>query len=187
MAKFIKAYLEKKNIKVTLTREPGGTELAEAIRKISLMPCEEELLPDTELMLMFAARLQHVEHKIKPALARGEWVVCDRFVDSSYAYQGAGRGISIHKISEIQHWTLGDFKPDLTLVLDAPVALGFTRIEARKEKDRIEQEGVDFFERVRKTFLNLAQAHPDTYRVINAQKSLEEVQKDAMKILDSLC
>lgn len=187
VAQFIKSYLDAKNIAVTLTREPGGTAIAEMIRKILLTPLEEELLPETELMLMFAARLQHVMHKIKPALARGEWVVCDRFIDSSYAYQGAGRGFSVHKIGEIQHWTLGDFLPDLTIILDAPVEVGFKRIESRKEKDRIEQENMDFFQRVRKTFLNLAQMHPERYRVVNATKTPEEINIEIAAILDDLC
>ncbi len=187
VGQFIKAHLEAKNIQVTLTREPGGTEIAEMIRKILLTPHEEILLPETELMLMFAARFQHVMHKIKPALARGEWVICDRFVDSSYAYQGAGRGFSAHKIGEIQQWTLGDFEPDLTIILDAPVEVGFKRIEDRKQRDRIEQESIDFFKRVRKAFLNLAEVHPKRFRVVNALQNAQAVQHDIAKILDTLC
>jgi dTMP kinase len=186
IAQFIQSFLLNRDIPFLMTREPGGTELAEAIRNIVLKPREEILIPETELMLMFAARLQHVEHKIKPALARGEWVICDRFVDSSYAYQGAGRGIDLHKIAEIQNWTLGDFVPDVTIILDAPVQVGFKRMLARKEKDRIEQEGLEFFERVRQGFLHLAKTSP-RYRIVNAAKTPEEVQNEVADILESLC
>lgn len=183
---FIAAYLAKKNIAHVITREPGGTEIAEAIRQVLLKPYQEKMVAETELLLMFASRKQHVEQKIKPALAQGQWVVCDRFVDSSFAYQGGGRQISMEKIATLATWALDGFHPDLTILLDAPTELGFERIKNRLAKDRIEQEDLDFFQRVRDTFLQRANANPKQYQIIAADQPLEQVQNKVAILIDSL-
>ena len=137
---FLKDWLETRGISCVTTREPGGTQVAEAIRSILVTPGDEPMADMTELLLMFAARVQHVEHTIKPALARGEWVLCDRFTDSSYAYQGGGRKLDVGLISQIEMTSLRGFAPDLTLLLDMSVSEGLARAAERGEADRFERE-----------------------------------------------
>ncbi|MEH3023088.1 MAG: dTMP kinase [Pseudomonas oryzihabitans] len=163
---------------VVLTREPGGTPLAERIREILLAPAAEPMAVDTELLLMFAARAQHLAQVVRPALARGALVLCDRFVDATYAYQGGGRGVPVERIATLEKFVLGNLRPDLTLVFDLPVEIGLARAARRGALDRFEQEQRAFFEAVRQTYLERAQAVPERYRIIDASRSLAEVQAD---------
>lgn len=180
---FIAEKLQQAGKDVLLTREPGGTNLGESIRALLLTKNEEAMFEETELLLMFAARAQHVQQLILPAMAEGKMVICDRFTDSSYAYQGGGRGISIEKISQLENWVLSDFKPDLTLLLDLSVETGLSRARARDEADRFEIETVNFFQNARDTFLNIAQDEPDRVKVINAEQKLETVQSLILEVL----
>lgn len=183
---FICEYLRNKNIDVLLTREPGGTPFAEKIRDVLLDPATQEpVAEDTELLLMFASRAQHIAEKIKPALAAGQWVVCSRFTDSSFAYQGGGRGIPMARIQSLADWVHGDFQPDLTLILDLPVEIGLQRARERAELDRIEQEQKDFFERVRQAYLEQAKTAA-RYRVIDANQALDAVQQHIAAALERL-
>ncbi len=168
---------------VLMTREPGGTPMGEEIRNVLLVHRYERVAPLTELLLMFAARAQHVDTVIRPALAQGRIVLCDRFVDATYAYQGGGRGVSFDLIRRLELLVLGDFKPDLTLLFDAPVEIGLNRIKARDPvQDRIEQEKLDFFERVRVAYLSCVEVDPKRYRIIDASQSLETVQQGVSQI-----
>jgi dTMP kinase len=182
---YIERFLEARDIEFVSTREPGGTALAERIRDVLLDKAESSMDPMTELLLMFAARKQHTEELIKPALKRGEWVICDRYTDSSYAYQGGGRGLDSKIISKVEKLTLGSFKPDLTIVLDLPVKKGLARAGNRGELDRFELESEKFFKRVRATFLARAKTH-QRYHVINASRSLSAVQGKIGAALTSL-
>ena len=173
---FIKNWLDEKGIKHILTREPGGTNIAESIRDLLLVPRNEKVDENTELLLMFAARAQHLAEVIVPSLSRGEWVLCDRFTDATYAYQGGGRGVSIEKISTLESLVQGDLRPDLTLLLDAPVTQGLKRALSRGKADRFEQEKIEFFERVRNSYRSRASELPQQYRVINASNTLPKVQ-----------
>ena len=162
----VRTLLEERGYEVVLTREPGGTQTGERIREILLDKEEQAMTAMTELLLMFAARSQHVSEVIVPALAAGRWVISDRFTDSSYAYQGGGRELGIETVAALESLVLGDFRPDLTIVLDVDVATGLERATRESEADRFESEQASFFQRVRDTFLRLAQA--DRYRVIDA-------------------
>ncbi|MDF1759046.1 MAG: dTMP kinase [Coxiellaceae bacterium] len=184
--KVICDYLDNKSIDYHLTREPGGTEVAEAIRSILLTPFDEKVCAETELLLMFATRKQNIEHVIKPTLAAGKWLVSDRFTDASFAYQGGGRQIDLAHVNYLAQWIQGDVKPDITILLDLPVEVGLKRIEARGEKDRIEQEGVEFFHRVRDTYLQRAANEPQRYRVVDASQTEAEVAADLQRVLDDI-
>lgn len=184
--RFLEQQLDKRGIQYTRTREPGGTPLAEEIRKILLSKHKEELCAQTELLLMFASRVQNIEHVIKPALARGEWVISDRYTDASFAYQGGGRQIPEYKIAELAKWVQGEVEPDLTLLLDAPIDVGLERINRRTEKDRIETENNEFFKRVRSAYLELAKKNPHRYRIIQAHHPLAEVQEHILSALNEL-
>jgi dTMP kinase len=175
--------LQSEGLSIMLTREPGGTPVAESIRRLFLSDHRETILPITELLLMFAARAQHVEIKIKPALARGEWVISDRFTDASFAYQGGGRGIAREKIQMLADWVEGFCVPDLTILLDASVEIGLERMAARGEKDRIEKEGLDFFESIRKSYLHLAKVYPHRFCVIDANQNEAAVITDVLAAL----
>ncbi|MGB0405857.1 MAG: dTMP kinase [Pseudomonadales bacterium] len=165
----VAACLTAAGIPFLTTREPGGTSRAEAIRGLLLSPGEREpMASETELLLMFAARAQHVKQRIEPALAAGTWVLCDRFTDATRAYQGGGRGLDLSQIDALAAWVHGDCWPDLTLLLDVPAAQGLARAEKRSAKDRIEQEALAFFERVRAHYLAQAAAEPERFRVIDA-------------------
>ncbi len=173
---YIRQALELAGKPVRVTREPGGTLLAEQIRGLLLDPLHKGMSADCELLLVFAARAEHLDRVIRPALAAGEWVLCDRFTDATYAYQGGGRGLSQGRISELEAMVQGSLRPDLTLLLDVPVELGLSRAGERGILDRFEQEEIAFFERVRQTYLQRATAEPARFRVIDASRSLPEVQ-----------
>jgi dTMP kinase len=173
-------------IDVVLTREPGGTPLAERIRELLLAPSDEPMNADTELLLVFAARAQHLAEVIRPGLARGAVVLCDRFTDATYAYQGGGRGLSQERIATLENFVQGDLRPDLTLVFDLPVEIGLARATARGRLDRFEQEGRTFFDAVRSTYLERAAASPERYRLVNAALSLSEVQQSLDGLLPEL-
>ncbi len=182
---FIKQWLDDREIPYVATREPGGTPFAEEIRNLLLEPRAESIDESCELLLMFAARAQHIAEVIEPALARGEWVLCDRFTDATYAYQGGGRGVDQYKIAELEQLVQGDLRPDLTLVLDIPVEKGLQRAKARGEMDRFELEKQNFFEKVRATYIARAMLSPDCYRIIDASLPLEDVKAAIAGELDS--
>ncbi len=173
----IKTLLEAAGKEVVMTREPGGTPLGETIRGVLLDAKQSRMSSDTELLLMFAARAQHLNDVIKPALAAGHYLLCDRFTDATYAYQGGGRGVSMARIAELEQFVQGDLRPDLTILLDLPVAQGMQRAGERSAPDRFEQEQHAFFEKVRATYLERAKQQPQRYRVINAGLDLEAVQQ----------
>jgi len=173
-------------IEVVLTREPGGTPLAERIREVLLAPVDEAMHADTELLLVFAARAQHLAEVIRPALARGAVVLCDRFTDSTYAYQGAGRGLSLERIAALEAFVQGDLRPDLTLVFDLPIEIGMARASARGRLDRFELEGRVFFEAVRAAFLQRAAADPQRYLLVDAAQPLAQVQQALDGLLPQL-
>jgi dTMP kinase len=174
---FIKNFLQTKKIDFIVSREPGGTLIAEQIRQVLLTPNpSEQLLPKTELLLMFAARVQHIAHVIRPALQDNKWVICDRYVDASYAYQGGGRGIDFSQIQQLDSLVTEGLLPDMTILLDAPPAIGLERAKHRGPQDRIEQEKIDFFERVRAGYLRRAELDPARFQIIDATQSLEAVQ-----------
>ena len=180
---FIRRCIEMSGHSVVVTREPGGTPLAEQIRDLLLERREGGMTSDTELLLMFAARAEHLARVIQPALDAGQWVLCDRFTDATYAYQGGGRGIPSSRIAALEEWVQGDLRPDLTLLLDLPVAEGLQRAGKRSSPDRFESEQVAFFEKVRQAYLALAQQHPARYRVIDAAQPLEVVQQCIRDVL----
>jgi len=184
--KFIVDFLEHKGINVIQTREPGGTPLAERIREILLDKTETSIHSDTELLLMFAARAQHLNEVILPAIKNGKWIVCDRFTDATFAYQGGGRGIDIHRIEKLETWVQGNLRPDLTLIFDLPIEVGLERAGKRSEPDRFELENIEFFKRVRNTYLERARQNPDKYAVINAEPELEDVQQELSHVLEQL-
>ncbi|KAF1071649.1 MAG: Thymidylate kinase [Pseudomonas citronellolis] len=178
--------LRARGLEVVLSREPGGTPLAERIRELLLAPSDEPMAVDTELLLMFAARAQHIAQVIRPALERGAVVLCDRFTDATYAYQGGGRGVSMQRIAELEAFVQGELRPGLTLVFDLPVDVGLARAAARGRLDRFEQEQRAFFEAVRATYLQRAAADPLRYRVVDAAQPLADVQRALEAILPEL-
>ncbi len=183
---YIQSLLEAKSIDYIVTREPGGTALGEALRTILLGEDFKGMADDTELLLMFAARAEHVAQVIRPALKKGQWVLCDRFTDATYAYQGGGRGLDMGRIAGLEQWVLGDLRPDLTLLLDAPVEVGRERAGKRSAPDRFEQEQVAFFERVRESYLALARQQPERIKVIDASQALPDVQKQIATFLNEI-
>jgi len=184
---YIVDYLQRHQIHYVMTREPGGTEIAEAIRELLLhQTYQEKMVVDTELLLMFASRAQHLACVIKPALALGKWVICDRFTDATYAYQGGGRGIDKRRIQILEKWVQADLRPDVTILLDAPVEVGMARMQRRGLKDRIEKEQIEFFRAVRKAYLDMAQADPQRYRVVDANVNIDQVQQQITKIFAKL-
>lgn len=172
---------------VVLTREPGGTELGEKIRGLLLDHGNEAMTDDTELLLMFAARAQHLAQVIRPALSKGQWVLCDRFTDATYAYQGGGRGIDRGRIAALEQWVQGELRPDATLLLDAPVEVGLARAAGRgQEADRFEREQAAFFVKVRQAYLDLANRHPERYCLIDAAQPLEQVKVQLSQVVNRL-
>ncbi len=182
--KLIESLLDARSINHITTREPGGTALSEKIRTLILDKNDTNMTDMTELLLVFAARTQHVQELIIPALERGTWVICDRFTDSSYAYQGAGRGIGTDLVSRLEHLALADFRPDLTLLLDMPAEAGLERAGTRGEFDRIEGAGIEFFERVRQGFLDRA-VQSDRFEIIDATGTLDEVRASITTIINT--
>lgn len=173
---FIRQWLDDHKIPYIMTREPGGTPLAEEIRQLVLTPRDESVNDVTELLLVFAARAQHLAEKIQPALEKGTWVISDRFLDSSYVYQGKARGGDITMLDQLANWVVGDNKPDATLVLDVPVELGQERVVQRQHQDRLDKESLTFHQKVREGFLDRAEADPKRVKVVDASQSLESVK-----------
>ena len=183
---FIKDYLQQHNIPVVVTREPGGTVLAEKIRHLLLDKDSEVISEQAELLLIFAARAQHIKHVIEPALAQGEWVLCDRFTDATYAYQGGGRNMRISTIEWLENLVQGNLRPDLTLLLDAPVEIGIERARKRGAFDRFESEKISFFEHVRRAYLLQAELYPERIKLIKANQPLVDVQRAIVDVIRTL-
>jgi len=170
---------------VHVTREPGGTELGEKLRELLL---NEPMHLETETLLMFAARREHLARLIEPALARGEWVVCDRFSDATYAYQGGGRGLDRAKFLALEHWVHEHLQPDLTLLFDLPLDVARERIVlANRVLDKFEQERADFHERVRLAYLERAHVSPARFRVIDANRPIDDIRKQLEQIVSTIC
>jgi dTMP kinase len=180
---YIRSLLEQAGKPCIETREPGGTPLGEALREMLLQHKHEGMSSDAELLMMFAARAEHLNKVILPALEAGNNVLCDRFTEATYAYQGGGRGINDKKISELENWVQGELRPDLTIILDAPVETGRDRAGRRSVPDRIETEQNDFFERVRHTYLELANHYPHRVAVVDASVTLENVQDQIFHVM----
>jgi dTMP kinase len=172
-----------RGLEVVSTREPGGTSLGERLREILL---HEAMHPETEALLMFAARREHISEVIEPALARGAYVVSDRFADASYAYQCGGRGVGFEKMRLLEQWALDDLQPDITLLFDVPVNISLQRLAKARSPDKFEQEGADFFTRIRDAYLRRAQQYPHRFRIINSDQPLEDVIKSLDRIISSI-
>jgi len=183
---YLKSLIEQKGHEVIVTREPGGTPFAEKLRELLLTPTDESIDPIAELLLMFAGRKQHVEHKIKPALSKSIYVISDRFTDATYAYQGAARNLSFEVIRQYDELVMDSFAPDLTLLFDLPVEIGMQRAKKRGEFDRFEQEKIEFFERVREGYLRRAESEPHRVHVINAALTIEEVQHQIKQVVEQI-
>ncbi len=183
---YIQQLLLEQQLDVVVTREPGGTELAEKIRQLLLETHAETITEKAELLLVFAARSQHIQHVILPALQQGRWVLSDRFTDATYAYQGGGRGMDMQTIAWLESSVQGDLRPDLTLLLDAPLDIGMSRAQQRGKLDRFESEQRDFFERVRQAYLKRAGQDQQRYKIIDAGLTLNEVQLQIKQALDGL-
>jgi dTMP kinase len=183
---YIQQLLLEQQLDVVVTREPGGTELAEKIRQLLLETHAETITEKAELLLVFAARAQHIQHVILPALQQGRWVLSDRFTDATYAYQGGGRGMDMQTIAWLESSVQGDLRPDLTLLLDAPLDIGMSRAQQRGKLDRFESEQRDFFERVRQAYLKRAGQDQQRYKIIDAGLRLNEVQLQIKQALDGL-
>lgn len=182
--KWITQWLQNQGMHLTVTREPGGTEVAEKIREVILSHYQETMINETELLLFFAARAQHIHHFIKPALANNTWVICDRFTDASYAYQCGGRGIAQQKIQALEQWVHPDLQPDLTLLLHAPVEVALQRLQSRNEDlDRIENQQQLFFQRVQDFYFQLAEQYPHRFRLIDASQPLDKVEQQLEQVL----
>lgn len=183
---FIAEKIQAAGHNILLTREPGGTSVGEAIREILISNELPEMHPDTELLLMFAARAEHLQRKILPALNQGTWVLCDRFTDATYAYQGAGRGIDSEHIESLESLVQGGLQPDYTFLFDLDAHIGLARAQSRGEADRFEQQHIDFFNRVRNQYLKMANENQERYRIVNAQHDLETVQSQISGILSNI-
>lgn len=179
-------FLRDQGKRVLVTREPGGTQFGEKLRTLLLDRDSGALAPETELLLMFAARAEHFHKVIEPALQGGDWVLSDRFTDASYAYQGGGRGLAEERIQVLENWLLGAFRPDLVMVLDVPVEVGLGRVTRRGDKDRFEQEERAFFERARAVYLRRAQREPARIKVIDATASAAEVSQELIRVVRGL-
>lgn len=185
-AQWIANYLRAAGKSVLITREPGGTVVSEAIRHVLLSPDLPHMHADTELLLMFAARNEHLQTKILPALQEGIWVICDRFTDASYAYQGYGRGLPLERIATLETWVQGRLRPDYVLLFDLDISTGMARAQTRGKADRFEQEQMAFFERIRTGYLQRAQQAPERYPIIDASQSLAEVQQQLQHVLNKI-
>ena len=184
--RYVADLLESAGCDLVVTREPGGTELGEAIRDVLLQPRTQPVSAMTELLMMFSARAQHLEEVIRPALAAGRWVLCDRFTDASFAYQGGGRGIALSEIEQLEVMVQGSVRPDVTVLLDADISTGMGRARGRGELDRIEQETLAFFERVRQSYLAQSREHAGRFRVIDATRPLDQVQEELRTLASKL-
>lgn len=177
------ATLKELGVEYRVTREPGGTPMAESIRELLLTQRDESVSEVTELLLMFAARAQHLHTVILPALETGQWVLCDRFTDATFAYQGGGRGVPHERIEMLESLVQGELRPDHVVLLDAPVETGMTRARCRGELDRFEQEAVPFFQRIRDTYLARAAADPERYSIVDAAAPLKEVSAQVSQLM----
>jgi dTMP kinase len=182
----IRQYLEERGISVVMTREPGGAPLSEAVRTLLLDPDNRGMSSDTELLLVFAARAEHLHKVIRPALESGDWVLSDRFTDATFAYQGGGRGIEAARIAILEEWVQGRLRPDMTLLLDVPVETGMTRIAGRGKPDRFEREDRQFFQRIRDSYLQRAAAEPQRIRLIDARAPVQQVSREALAAVSAL-
>ena len=180
---FLARWLREQGISVVMAREPGGTALGERLRDILLDPRIDDLPPQAELLLMFAARSASIREVIHPALAKGSWIICDRFVDSSFAYQSYGRGLPLEHVELLQNHVLGELRPDLTILLDAPVAVALSRKAGPQASDRFEQESPEFFERVRAGYLERAKAGGERYRILDASQPLQDVRQALLEAI----
>ncbi len=183
---FIAEQIRASGRELVTTREPGGTAIAESIRRLFLEHHDEPMAELTELLLVFAARAQHLERVIKPALAEGKWVLCDRFTDATYAYQGGGRGLDAQAIAVLESLVQRELRPDATFLLDAPVEVGAARVAQRGASDRLESEEQIFFQRVRDCYLQRAQAEPQRFRIVDAAQPLAQVQAQLQTLLQPL-
>lgn len=183
---YIETCLQAASINFVLTREPGGTAVAEKVRSILLEKTGENINSVSELLLIFAARSQHLSEFISPALEKGQWVLCDRFTDATYAYQGGGREMDETLIGQLENIVQAGTQPDYTILLDAPVEIGMERAQNRGELDRFEQEELAFFSRVRNKYLEMAEGFPQRYRVINASRPLKEVQAQLGAVIKTI-
>lgn len=181
---FIETLLTENRISYIKTREPGGTPLAESIRELLLHKRDEPFDGTAELLLIFAARSQHLQQKIMPMINAGTWVLSDRFTDATYAYQGGGRQLSVQNISALENMVQGSLRPDLTIILDLPVEIGLQRAAQRSDKDRFESEEVAFFERVRAAYLDRVKQNPARYALVDASRSLIDVQGQIRHIME---
>jgi len=181
----IKKFLEVKKIDFVVTREPGGTVLSEKIRELLLQANSEAPGEMTELLLIFASRAQHLEKVIRPALENGIWIICDRFTDATYAYQGGGRGLKTSVIAELESMVLGELRPDLTIILDLDPETGLARAKERGELDRFENEKDEFFNKVRSAYLDIARSNPDRCFVIDASQNIEQVSADIINLFNN--
>lgn len=181
---FLQQLMERAGRRVVRTREPGGTPLGEEVRALLLGHREEGMDSTAELLLMFAARAEHIQRVIRPALERGDWVLCDRFTDATYAYQGGGRGLDLEPVRTLESLVQGSLRPDLTLLLDLPVETGLCRAGRRSSPDRFEQEDLAFFRRVRDAYRDRAAAEPGRFRVVDASRSLERVQQQIRGVVE---
>lgn len=184
--KHVENRIRQAGIDLCVTREPGGTRTGEKIREILLDRGNIDILDETELMLMFAARAQHLNELIRPSLAANCWVLCDRFTDATYAYQGGGRGISDERIAELEQWVQQGLKPDLTLLLDLPVKIGLQRAGQRSTPDRFESENIAFMERMRSSYLDIARREPDRVKIIDSAQSLDNVLQQIDHVLNPI-
>jgi dTMP kinase len=175
--------LELKGVEVISTREPGGTLLGEQLRTILL---NEAMHPETETLLMFAARREHISQIIEPALARGAWVLSDRFTDATYAYQSGGRGVLANKVIELEAWVQGDLQPDLTLLFDVPVEVSVVRLASARAPDKFERESAEFFTKIRNAYLDRANKNPNRFCMINSNQALDDVKIEVKNVISTL-
>lgn len=183
---WLERFLQDKGLEVVVTREPGGTALGEALRQL-LLDHRQVMHPETEALLMFAARREHLDKVILPALDRGTWVVSDRFTDASFAYQGGGRGVAQSKLENLEQWVQAGLSPDLTVYFDVPVIVGRERLQSTRVADRFEMESNLFFERVRQAYLQRAGQFPQRIRVVDGSRPLAEVKTAVAKIVEDFC
>jgi len=179
---WLECFLQEKGLEVLVTREPGGTVPGEALRAL-LLDHRRTMHAETEALLMFAARREHLDKVILPALEQGAWVISDRFTDASFAYQGGGRGMALEKLEQLEQWVQGDFSPDLTLYFDVPVEVSRERLQSARAADRFEREPDDFFERVRQAYLQRARQFPQRIRMIDGSSSLEKVKAAVTEVM----
>ena len=175
--------LEKKDVEVVSTREPGGTALGEQLRTLLL---KEPMHPETETLLMFAARREHIAQIIEPALARGAWVLSDRFTDATYAYQCGGRGVLATKVIDLEAWVQGGLQPDLTLLFDVPVEVSVARLASARTPDKFERESEEFFTKIRNAYLNRANNNPNRFCIINSNQALDDVKAEVKSVISTL-